>query len=268
MVAGRTIRRLSPDEIDERRRNGQCFNCGEKYVRGHSRVCARLFHLEIHEADEEDLPEDPVEQPHISLIVIAGVRTRDTMQAVVRFGAVTVTALLDSGSTHNFVSAPAAARCGLCFIPRDNISVTVANGDKVPATDVFRDAAFSIDVEAFCADFFVLTLGGYDMVLGTDWLATLGPILWDFGRHTMSFWRHNHLVCWRGVMSSPRHPAFRRPAPGITTSTSYLTRRRWLCARTDIPNCKRMSWNGNAAHWSSKDSYAAAHRRSPRRSSW
>jgi hypothetical protein len=35
------------------------------------------------------------------------------------------------------------------FIPCTNISVTVANGDRVPATGVFRDAPFSIDGEAF-----------------------------------------------------------------------------------------------------------------------
>jgi hypothetical protein len=153
------------------------------------------------EADDDDITDDPAEQPSICLLAIAGVRNRDTMQLVVRFGAVTVTALLDSGSTHNFVSAPAAAHCGLCFIPRNNITVTVANGDKVPATGVFHDATFSVDGEAFSAYFFVLPLGGYDMVLGTDWLATLGPILWDFGRHTMSFWRHGHRVRWRGVVA-------------------------------------------------------------------
>lgn len=37
------------------------------------------------------------------------------------------------------------------------------------------------------------------MVLDTDWLATLGPILWDFGCHTMSFWRRGHCVRWLGV---------------------------------------------------------------------
>jgi hypothetical protein len=198
-VAGRTVRRLTPAEVDERRRNGQCFNCDEKYVRGHNRVCAKLFSLEIHDDDDSLELEDPAEQPRISLIAIAGVRSRDTMQVLVRFCAVTVTALLDSGSTHNFVSAPAAARCGLCFIPRTNISVTVANGDKVPATGVFRDTPFSINNEAFWADFFVLPLGGYDLVLGTDWLATLGPILWDFGRQVMSFWHFNHHVRWHGV---------------------------------------------------------------------
>jgi hypothetical protein len=121
------------------------------------------------------------------------------MQVLVDFGVVTVTALLDSGSTHNLMSAPAEARCVLCFIPRTNINVTVANGDRVPATGVFRDATFSINDEAFWADFFVLPLGGYDLVLGTDWLATLGPILWDFGRQVMSFWHFNHRVRWHGV---------------------------------------------------------------------
>jgi hypothetical protein len=31
-VTGRIVRRLTPAEVDERRRNGQCFNCDEKYI--------------------------------------------------------------------------------------------------------------------------------------------------------------------------------------------------------------------------------------------
>ena len=63
-------------------------------------------------ADHED--DDPAtdynieSQPQISLHAIAGVRTRDTMQVIVQLGRVTVTVLLDSGSTHNFVSEAVA----------------------------------------------------------------------------------------------------------------------------------------------------------------
>ena len=105
-MAGRTVHRLSPSELEEHRHSGQCFNCDEKYVRGHNRACARLFTMEV--ADHED--DDPAtdynieSQPQISLHAIAGVRTRDTMQVVVQLGRVTVTTLIDSGSTHNFVS--------------------------------------------------------------------------------------------------------------------------------------------------------------------
>lgn len=45
------------------------------YVRGHNRVYAKLFHLEIHDANKDDLVEDLTEQSHISQITITGVRT-------------------------------------------------------------------------------------------------------------------------------------------------------------------------------------------------
>jgi hypothetical protein len=41
---GRPFRRLMPAEMQERRRQGLCYNCDEPYVPGH--VCQRLFYLE------------------------------------------------------------------------------------------------------------------------------------------------------------------------------------------------------------------------------
>jgi len=49
-VASRAIRRLTPDEMEERHRLSLCFNCDEKYVRGHNMTCKRLFLLELSEA--------------------------------------------------------------------------------------------------------------------------------------------------------------------------------------------------------------------------
>jgi hypothetical protein len=42
---------------------------------------------------------------------------------------------------------------------------------------MYRHATFNIDQQSFVVDFFVLPLAGYDVMLGTQWLATL---LWDF----------------------------------------------------------------------------------------
>jgi hypothetical protein len=39
-------------------------------------------------------------------------------------------------------------------------------------------ALFSINSEAFYTDFFTQPLAGYDMVHGTQWLASLGPSFW------------------------------------------------------------------------------------------
>ena len=63
----------------------------------------------------------------------------------------------------------------------------MAKGERVQCPSVFHDALFSINAEEFTAAFYVLSLAGYDVILGTQWLATLGLILWDFGALTMSF---------------------------------------------------------------------------------
>ena len=49
---------------------------------------------------------------------------------------------------------------------------------------VARNAAFSIHSTPFRADLYVMPLASFDMVLGTQWLATLGPIVWDFSTRT------------------------------------------------------------------------------------
>jgi hypothetical protein len=49
----RTLRILTTAEMAERREKGLCFNCDEKFSRGHS--CQRLFYLEvIDDAEEKD----------------------------------------------------------------------------------------------------------------------------------------------------------------------------------------------------------------------
>jgi hypothetical protein len=87
----------------ERRRLGLCYNCDDQYTRGHK--CPKLFYLEV--ADNDDDTPDGQEQhaadePLISLHAIAGVRTDDTMQVRVQAGEKKFTALIDTGSTHNF----------------------------------------------------------------------------------------------------------------------------------------------------------------------
>jgi hypothetical protein len=185
-VEGRPVKRLTQAEQEERRRLGLCYNCDEKFGQGHNRVCKRLFLLDC--AVEDDVNEAAAgaelaqteESPAFSLHAIADVRLTDTMQIDVNLAGNAFIALLDSGSTHNFISESAAQRTGLPLQHRPRLTATVANGDQVSCVGVIRQAAITIHGNTFLVDLFVMPLAGYDMVLGTQWLATLGPILWDF----------------------------------------------------------------------------------------
>jgi len=106
--------------MQERRRQGLCYNCDEPYIPGH--VYERLFYLECGDYIVEDAaaaevadaaPEELPEQEHgaanalvVSLHALAGIRTE--MIKGERF-----LMLLDTGSTHNFLQSATMRRLGL-----------------------------------------------------------------------------------------------------------------------------------------------------------
>jgi hypothetical protein len=131
----------------------------------------------------DDSPWEAVEtgeNPLISLNAITGLAVIDTMQLDVCMADQSLQALIDSGSTHSFISIAVVSRLHLDILPRLDLSVEVANGDRVATSGACRAAHVFIDTEEFAIDLFVILLDGYDVVLGMHWLHTLGPILWDF----------------------------------------------------------------------------------------
>jgi hypothetical protein len=136
----------------------------------------------------------------ISLNSTMGIRSEDTMQLCIFISNFELTALLDSGSTHNFISMAAAHRMGLHFHDSRGAHVTVASDDRVSCRGHARDVVMHIGDEFSSVDFYAIPLDYYDMVLGV-YLRTLGPILWDCADLCMAFWHHGHRVLWKGISS-------------------------------------------------------------------
>ncbi|XP_066344329.1 uncharacterized protein [Miscanthus floridulus] len=204
-------RRLTPDEMAERRRLGLCFNCNEQYTRGHNRFCRRIFFVEgveLEAAADDAKAVDDAGAPCFSLQALAGVPMAGTMQIRVTLGPQALVALLDSGSTHNYISEDAARRSGLPLHQRPRLTALVANGERVTCAGVLRAAPLLVDGETFPADLFVMLLAGYDIVLGTHWLGALGAIVWDLCHQRMSFQRAERTITWTSV-APPSTPALR-----------------------------------------------------------
>jgi hypothetical protein len=180
-----------------------CFNCNEKYTRGHNRFCRCIFFLDG--MDIEDVAEatgdveNDGEVPCFSLQAVAGVPMAGTMQINMALGIASLVALLDSGSMHIFISEEVARRSGLPLHQRPRLTALVANGERVTCAGVIRDAPLFIDGDSFPADLYVMPLAWYDIVLGTRWLGQLGPTVWDLGRRRMSFQRQGRPISWTGV---------------------------------------------------------------------
>jgi hypothetical protein len=82
-------------------------------------VCKRLLLLEGFEEENDGVATETAEDvrtedtPVFSLEALAGVAFTDTMKLEVGLGSASLVALLDSGSTHNFISEAAARQTGL-----------------------------------------------------------------------------------------------------------------------------------------------------------
>jgi hypothetical protein len=89
--------------------------------------------------------------------------------------------LIDSGSTHNFVDTKLAAALGIQPFGQDGIKVKIANGQEVASPGKSREVEVKMQGYLFRTEFFILPLAGCNVVLGIQWLRTLGPILYSAG---------------------------------------------------------------------------------------
>jgi hypothetical protein len=90
------------------------------------------------------------------------------MQKGISIGDASFRALLDSGSTNNFITDEAATRTNLVFLPQVGCA-----SDRVACPGAWCATPFIIEGEHFSTDFHVLPLAGYNIGLGTRWLASL-----------------------------------------------------------------------------------------------
>lgn len=64
--------------------------------------------------------------------------------------------------------------------------MTVANDDRLGCSGMCPALDVIVDSEPFRLECYALVLGGYDLILNTQWLCSLGGILCDFMKITMS----------------------------------------------------------------------------------
>jgi hypothetical protein len=115
--------------------------------------------------------------PTVSLYTIAGIWMENAMHLHVYVHGHCLLALLDSGSTHNFIDVGLMCPLRLSTTPHPTMRILVANGDRVPCEGVARDVTLAIGTEEFSINCYDIDLGGFDVILGIDFLRTLGPIL-------------------------------------------------------------------------------------------
>jgi hypothetical protein len=183
-----------------RKAKGLCYKCGLKYSRDHQ--CADTVQLHVVEelwqmvqASEDesgtcsDMDEDG---PELNIMVLSQAAARGheaprTMKFVGHIEGMDILALLDSGSSHTFISSEVAANLpGLVPVDK-SLQVQVANGSHLCCTHQILDASWSISGVTFSSTLKVLQLSTYDLIIGMDWLEKHSPMLIHWSKNGLAF---------------------------------------------------------------------------------
>lgn len=111
--------------------------------------------------------------------------------------------LIDTGATHKFIDPQVVQRLQLKHEGVETFEVTVSGGEKMSGVGCCKCVTLNIQGHLSSADFLVVPLGDAQIVLGTIWLRSLGPTIWDFSQHTLKFWRNDNSITLQGVRPGP-----------------------------------------------------------------
>ena len=188
-------RMRSSSEFDEKRAKGLCFWCDEKYEAGHRCKQRQLYVVEVQEESDDESGNEKAEKeeeevkPHISVHAINGIVSKGykTMRVTGHVNKRDLHILIDSGSTHNFLDVEVAKKVGCMLTSINPMRVDVADGNSLSCISACKGLNWTLQGTKFQTDVLLLPLGNCDMVLGVQWLETLGEIKWDFKQLRMEF---------------------------------------------------------------------------------
>ncbi|KAJ3686458.1 hypothetical protein LUZ61_015622 [Rhynchospora tenuis] len=179
---------------DQLRQLGLCFYCGEKYTPAHKCSKRKLLLLEaetcgdVTEVEEnihiENIAVSPErkEEYEVADISMCTPHNQPDSQSLKFKGYIQNTpilALIDSGSTHSFIHPSIVSLLNLLTIPAPTMIVKTASGSKLVSDKRCDTLHFTLQDHAFVGDLRVLEVTGYDIILGMDWIAQVGPIVID-----------------------------------------------------------------------------------------
>ncbi|CAM8969092.1 unnamed protein product [Rhodiola kirilowii] len=133
------------------------------------------------EPEQQAQPVDVMEEvPTISFHAMQGRAIPRTLRLEATLAGRQVLVLVDGGSTHNFVQTRVAKNAGLMVEAAKHLSVTVGNGEELRCEGRCRDVELLLGGKVFRIDFYLLPIYGVDVVLGAQWLAEVGPVMFDY----------------------------------------------------------------------------------------
>jgi hypothetical protein len=199
---------------DYRKANGLCYSCGEKFELGHNEVCSkrvktRVNAIVVNDMDRE-LGDDVLNQLAIedtlpeqfcqlSLNAISSSDYNNCIRLKTKVQDKVMLILVDSGSSHSFISSTFVQLTGLPTVNIPPKKVKLANGEWSVTDKVVSNLRWYCQGQTLTSTMIVLDMQPYDAIPGFDWLQRHSPMNCVWANKILNFVEDDRQVTLHGL---------------------------------------------------------------------
>ena len=138
------------------------------------------------------------ESVEVSLNSVVDLTAPKTMKIIGVLRDQAVVTLINPEATHNFISKDLMQKLGLLITKTAAYGITMGTGDSVFGEGICRGIDLHLQGVEILDDFLPLSLGSSNVILGIQWLETLGMTHTNWKQQMMKFQMGNKTVTLRG----------------------------------------------------------------------
>ncbi|KAL5787255.1 hypothetical protein ACOSP7_004204 [Xanthoceras sorbifolium] len=146
----------------------------------------------------------------MSFHALAGTNHPQTFRVIGKLRNKEAVILIDGGSSHNFIDQSVVSKFGLPVVRDQTLQVMVGNKEIITCTGRCLGLTLMAQGYLIQVDFYVLLVVASQIVLGVQYLETLGPIETNYRQLTMTFSYRNQTHTLHGIQQLNQLPWPRR----------------------------------------------------------
>jgi hypothetical protein len=140
------------------------------------------------EAVEEEVPKlDCAAREKATLASISGVPKFNTFRMRGVLEGQRVSVLIDGGASHNLIDAALLKRRHIPTVDFEGFKVEVAGGSTIPCNRYIPGMKLTLGRHVLFQDVYVMDIPDTNIILGVQWLSTLGTITTNYKTMEISF---------------------------------------------------------------------------------
>ena len=141
--------------------------------------------------------------PKISCNALEGITTPQTLKIEGHIKKKNLIVLIDSGSTHNLIHYKVAKELNCFLYPAPECQVMVSNGGTINFSGKCHNIKLAMGEYVLNIPMLSIPMEGVDVVLGVQWLQSLGMVAFNFQESFLKYFSEGKEVQVQGMIGKP-----------------------------------------------------------------